>query len=107
MDIDFIFFDEPDAAVPEEVLEVTEIPEEPIEITTNYSELLYEHIVNRDIQHELIQEEINAAYMEKLESINSNLEWCVAFLVLIVSLILFSRVRGWVTMLTGGLKDVH
>ena len=103
---DLTSFDELDvAAAPEEVLEVIE--EEPVETVPDYSQLLYEYIVNRDIQQEQIQEETYAAYIEKLESVNSNLEWCVAFLVLIVSFYLFGRVRGWVTMLMGGLKDVH
>lgn len=133
----FLFFDEQDPAAP------VEVPEETPEVETDdnsssgtdYSQLLYEYIIARDNQEEgstdysqllyqyissqdvlsgTRQEEMYAAYTQKLDSIdtelkqlNKNLEWIVALLVFVIVLYLYRTVRGWVTMLTGGMKDVH
>lgn len=106
----FLFFDEPDAAAPEETPEASPA-EEPV---PDYSQLLYEYITSQDNLSGMKQEEYYAAYTEKLDSIdtqlqhlNSNLEWTVALLVFAIVLYLSRYVRGWVTMLTGGgMKDV-
>ena len=81
---------------------------------SDYSQMIYEYITSQDKLSGTVQEEYYAAYTEKLESIdtqlqqlNSNFEWCLALMVFAIVLYLHSRVRGWVTMLTGGLKDVH
>lgn len=105
----FLFFDEQDPSAPEEVPELMEEETGP-----DYLQLIYESVSKQDIMSGSKQEEYYAAYTEKLDSIdtqlqqlNQNLEWCVALLVFVIVLYLHSRVRGWVTMLTGGMKDVH
>lgn len=103
-----LFFDNQDpegVAVPEVILE---------EFETDYSQMIYDYITSQDNLSGTVQEEYYAAYTEKLDSIdtqlqqlNTNLEWILALFVFVVVLHLHSRVRGWITMLTGGLKDVH
>lgn len=108
----FLFFDEQDPAVPEEIVEAA--ADEGAASEPDYSQLLYEYLSSQDVITGTRQEEMYAAYTEKLESIdtqlqqlNQNLNWIVALLVFAIVLHLHSRVRGWITMLTGGLKDVH
>ena len=109
----FIKFDNTDLdAAPEEVPEL--IVEEPEETGPDYSKLLYEYLSSQDVLSGTRQEEIYAAqtevfesYESQLQQLNTNFEWCLALLVFIAVLYLHSRVRGWVTMMTGGLKDVH
>lgn len=61
----------------------------------DYGQLIYEYLVN--------QEEID--YKSELQDINSNLEWIVALLLLMITLYLFNYVRRWVNKLTGGKLD--
>ena len=107
----FLYFDEQDPAVPEEIPEAA--ADEGAASEPDYSQLLYEYLSSQDVITGTRQEEMYAAYTEKLESIdtqlqqlNQNLEWIVALLVFVIVLYLYRNVRGWVTMLTGGMKDV-
>ena len=107
----FLYFDEQDPAVPEEVPEL--VTDEGAASEPDYSQLLYEYFTSQDVITGTRQEEMYAAYTEKLDNIdsqllqlNKNLEWCLALLVFVIVLYLYRNVRGWVTMLTGGMKDV-
>ena len=107
----FLFFDEQDPAAPEDLPEVA--ADEGAASEPDYSQLLYEYLSSQDVITGTRQEEMYAAYTEKFESIdtqlqqlNQNLEWIVALLVFVIVLYLYRNVRGWVTMLTGGMKDV-
>ncbi len=107
----FLYFDEQDPAVPEEIIEAA--ADEGAASEPDYSQLLYEYLSSQDVITGTRQEEMYAAYTEKLESIdsqlqqlNQNLEWIVALLVFVIVLYLYRNVRGWVTMLTGGMKDI-
>lgn len=98
----FLYYDEPEP----EVLPVEDAG-------PDYLQLIYESVSKQEFMSGSKQEEYFAAYTEKLDSIdtqlqqlNQNLEWIVALLVFAIVLHLSSRVRGWVTMLTGGMKDV-
>lgn len=107
----FLYFDEQDPAVPEEIVEAA--ADEGAASEPDYSQLLYEYLSSQDVITGTRQEEMYAAYTEKFESIdsqllqlNKNFEWCLALLVFVIVLYLYRNVRGWVTMLTGGMKDV-
>ena len=111
---DFIMkFEDP--AAPEQDLEI--IPEaaeeEGAASGTDYSQMLYEYIVSQDAFEAEQQEVIYAAYTEKLDSINTNLQniysvldWILAMLVFFAVYVLFRSVRRWVRIL-GGFKDVQ
>lgn len=107
----FLYFDEQDPAVSEEIVEAA--ADEGAASEPDYSQLLYEYLSSQDVITGTRQEEMYAVYTEKLESIdtqlqqlNQNLNWIVALLVFVIVLYLYRNVRGWVTMLTGGMKDV-
>ncbi len=108
----FLFFDEQDPAVPEEIVEAA--ADEGAASVPDYSKLLYEYLSSQDVITGTRQEEMYAVYTEKLVSIdtelkklNQNMEWTVAFLLFFAVLVLFRSVRGWVTVLTGGKKNVY
>ena len=108
----FLFFDEQDPAVPEEIVEAAD--DEGATSEPDYSQLLYEYLSSQDVITGTRQEEMYAVYTEKLDSIdaelkqlNQNMEWTVAFLLFFAVLVLFRSVRGWVTVLIGGKKNVY
>ena len=76
----FFYFDDQDAAVPEEIVEAA--ADEGAASEPDYSQLLYEYLSSQDVITGTRQEEMYAAYTEKLESIdsrllqlNKNFEW--------------------------------
>ena len=108
----FLFFDEQDPAAPEDLPEVA--ADEGAASEPDYSQLLYEYLSSQDVITGTRQEEMYAAYTEKLDSVdtelkqlNQNMEWTVAFLLFFAVLVLFRSVRGWVTVLIGGKKNVY
>lgn len=108
----FLFFDEQGPAAPEDLPEVA--ADESAASEPDYSQLLYEYLSSQDVITGTRQEEMYAAYTEKLDSIdtelkqlNQNMEWTVAFLLFFAVLVLFRSVRGWVTVLSGGKKNVY
>ena len=101
-----VVLDEPNLS--EAVEEAEEKAEESIAPGPDYTQMLYEYIVSRDVMENQRQEEAYAAYTKKLNEIESHLNWTVAFLVLFAVLVLFRSVRRWSRILTGGgNKDVY
>ena len=62
----------------------------------DYNQLIYEYLVSKD--------EVDYKYI--LESINNNLEWTNALLLLMVTLYLMNCCRRWISKLTGGVNNV-